>query len=267
MQFYQKVKRSVMAKNDHEKIIIYTDGSCLGNPGAGGWGALIQLDEEEVVLRGGEPETTNNRMEMTAVLQALKWLKENGKGRNVEIYSDSNLVVQSINKGWKRKKNLDIWEKIDKALTALKNIDIKWYWVKGHSDNHFNERVDKIAVEESMKQPKVAIKKKVKAESGKGYFCKKCNKNVKGQLSYMPDSEMIRVDCEKCGSYIMFAEKTSENIKNAKRRILISKKQLEKVIKIKENRGETVSENDLKKIKTWTKEEADGFIKGDQTLF
>lgn len=262
MQFYQK-----LFKNYMEKIIIYTDGSCLGNPGAGGWGALIQFNEEEIILRGGEPSSTNNRMEMKAILEALKWLKDNaGDDRLVEIYSDSNLVVQSIKEGWKRKKNLDIWEEIDKAIAGVGNIDIEWHWVKGHSDNHFNERVDRIAVEESKKQPKGGAVKVEKSRNGE-FYCKKCKKNVKGVLSFMPDSGMIRVDCEKCGSYIMFGEKTKANLKRAKKRVLISKDQLEKVLKIKEEHDESVSENDLKKIKTWTAIEADNYINEDQKLF
>lgn len=249
-----------------KKIVIYTDGSCLGNPGAGGWGALIMKDNKEIVLRGGEPDTTNNRMEMIAVVEALKWLAEYGAGRDTEIYSDSSLVVNSIKQGWKRKKNHDLWEEMDAALSRLKDIKIEWHWVKGHADNKFNERVDKIAVEESMKQPTADISVKSQ-KTGDGYYCAKCGKETKGVLSLLPDSEMIRVDCGDCGSYIMFAENNPQNMKRAKKRVLISKSQLEKVLKIKEDRGETVSENDLKKIKTWTGKEADDFIKGDQTLF
>lgn len=249
-----------------KKIVIYTDGSCLGNPGAGGWGALIMTDKEEVVLRGGEPDTTNNRMEMTAVLEALKWLVGNGVGHDAEIFSDSSLVVNSIKEGWKRKKNHDIWEEIDKARADLKNVNIKWHWVKGHADNKFNQRVDKIAVEESMKQPGSDVSVKSQ-KTAKGYYCNKCKKETEGVLSLLPDSEMIRVDCANCGSYIMFAENNPENMKRARKRILLSKKQLEEIIKIKESRGEKVGENDLKKIKIWTKEKADDFIKGDQRLF
>ncbi len=249
-----------------KKNIIYTDGSCLGNPGAGGWGALIMMNGREVVLRGGEPNTTNNRMEMTAVLEALKWLSENGDGRDTEIYSDSSLVVNSMKQGWKRKKNHDIWEKMDTVLEKLKDVRIEWHWVKGHSDNKFNQRVDKIAVEESMKQPTSDISMKSQ-KTGNGYYCNKCEKETKGVLSLLPDSKMIRVDCANCGSYIMFAENNPKNMKRARKRVLISKAQLKKVLRIKENRSETVSENDLKKIKTWTKEEADAFIKADQALF
>jgi ribonuclease HI len=253
-----------MQNLSQKKIVIYTDGSCLGNPGAGGWGTLIFVDGREVILKGGEPDTTNNRMEMVAVLNALEWLVENNGGREVEIYSDSSLVIKSVTEGWKRKKNHDLWEQFDKALDDLKDVKIEWHWVKGHANNEFNERVDKIAVEESKKQPSGV---KTVKKTGNGYYCNKCKKETKGMLSLLPDSEMIRVDCDNCGSYIMFAENTPENFKIAKKRILLTKKQLEEVVEIKGKRGETVGENDLKKIKTWTGEEAEKFIKGDQTLF
>ncbi|MFC1655992.1 ribonuclease H [Patescibacteria group bacterium] len=249
-----------------KKIVIYTDGSCLGNPGAGGWGTLIMTEGKEVVLRGGESETTNNRMEMIAVVEALKWLSENGEGQDVQIFSDSSLVINSMKEGWKRKKNLDIWEEMDKSFGNLKDVNIEWNWVKGHSDNKFNQRVDKIAVEESMKQPTADLSVKSQ-KTGNGYYCDKCEKETEGVLSLLPDSEMIRVDCANCGKYIMFAENNPENMKRARKRVLLSKAQMEKVVKIKEERGETVGENDLKKLKIWTKEEADTFIKGDQTLF
>ncbi|MFC1810881.1 ribonuclease H [Patescibacteria group bacterium] len=251
-----------------KKIVIYTDGSCLGNPGPGGYGVLIQPNGEEVILKGGEASTTNNRMEMTAVLEALKWIVQNlTKGDLAEIYSDSSLVVKSMTQGWKRKANLDIWAEIDKAMIALEGISINWHWVKGHSDDHFNERVDQIAVEESKKIEKDSEHIALPKELADGYYCQKCNEKVAGRLSYNSEADMIRVDCEKCGSYIMFAEKTKENLNKAKKRILASKAQLEKIKMIKEDQGETIGEKEMKKLKTLTREQADELINSAQTLW
>ncbi|MBA4337072.1 hypothetical protein C0416_04870 [bacterium] len=254
-------------------IVVYTDGSCLGNPGAGGWAAIINRNGEEHILKGGEPNSTNNRMEMKAVIEALRWISKNAHGENASIYSDSSLVINSIKKGWKRKTNLDLWEEFDEVMAKLKNVKLDWNWVKGHADNKMNQRVDELAVKESKKIPKSVSENasaKVLAEVkklGDGYYCKNCHKKANGLLGWMPDSEMIRVDCEHCGKYIMFGEKNKKNIDLAKKHVLVSKKQLEKIIKIKENRGDAVGENDLKDIKKWTREEAEVFISSEQTLF
>jgi ribonuclease HI len=133
-------------------IDIYTDGACRGNPGPGGWGALLMMGEHERELHGGEPQTTNNRMELTAVIRALEALKRPVKAR---IYTDSQYVRQGIlewmpnwkARGWKTAdkkpvKNQDLWV----ALDALaKTHDLEWHWVKGHSGNPGNERVDALA--------------------------------------------------------------------------------------------------------------------------
>jgi len=131
------------------KIEIYTDGSCIGNPGPGGWGTLIIIDGKEIELSGHEPDSTNNRMEMTAIIKALEWIR-NESGLNHEdlqthkmsIYSDSNLIIQTINQGWKKKANTDLWAQIDKLRAWL---DISWTWVKAHASNKNNNRVDKMA--------------------------------------------------------------------------------------------------------------------------
>jgi len=131
------------------KIEIYTDGSCIGNPGPGGWGTLIIIDGKEIELSGHEPDSTNNRMEMTAIIKALEWIR-NESGLNHEdlqthkmsIYSDSNLIIQTINQGWKKKANTDLWAQIDKLRAWL---DISWTWVKAHASNKNNNRVDKLA--------------------------------------------------------------------------------------------------------------------------
>jgi len=133
-------------------IEIFTDGACRGNPGPGGWGALLRAGPHEKELWGGEAHTTNNRMEMTAVIESLKALK---KPSAVVLTTDSQYVRKGITEwieGWKRKnwqtaarkpvKNADLWREID-ALAAKHDID--WRWVKGHSGHAENERVDDLA--------------------------------------------------------------------------------------------------------------------------
>lgn len=133
-------------------IEIYTDGACRGNPGPGGWGALLRSGPHEKELWGGERDTTNNRMEMTAVVQALSALK---RPSQVVLTTDSQYVRQGITEwivGWKRRgwktaakapvKNADLWREID-ALAARHEVD--WRWVKGHSGHTENERVDALA--------------------------------------------------------------------------------------------------------------------------
>lgn len=138
-------------------IEIYTDGSCIGNPGPGGWGVLI-LSKEKTKLSGNNPDTTNNRMEMTAIIKALEWVHENHAQKNhtqenihalkITIYSDSNLLIQTLTKGWKRKKNIDLWAQIDKLRAWL---NINWVWVKAHDTNKYNNLVDKLAQSEAKK--------------------------------------------------------------------------------------------------------------------
>lgn len=138
-----------------EKIEIYTDGSCKGNPGPGGW-AVIFLKPEATkpfaVLHGNTKQTTNNRMEMMAVIEAIRYIQNNGlQEKGITLYSDSNLVVQTINQGWKRKKNVDLWEQFD---TLNKGMNITYEWVKGHAENHWNERTDKLALSEAERSAK-----------------------------------------------------------------------------------------------------------------
>lgn len=134
-------------------IKIYTDGSCSGNPGPGGWGVLIFGNASKKILKGHDTDTTNNRMEMTAILNALKWMQKNGH-KEATIYSDSNLLIQTFLQNWKKKKNLDLWKEIDKHL---ENLNIKWEWVKAHAENKYNNEVDEVACEQTeiaMKLPK-----------------------------------------------------------------------------------------------------------------
>ncbi len=134
------------------QIEIFTDGACRGNPGPGGWGALLRSGKHEKELFGGEPDTTNNRMEMTAVIEALRALKSPSQ---VSLTTDSQYVRQGILEwmpGWKKKnwqtaarklvKNKELWQQIDEL--AAKHT-IEWHWVKGHSGHVENERVDELA--------------------------------------------------------------------------------------------------------------------------
>lgn len=133
-------------------VEIYTDGACSGNPGPGGWGVLLRYGGHEKELCGGEAETTNNRMEMMAVIQALSALK---KRATVHLHTDSKYVMDGVNQwlqGWKAKgwktaakkpvKNQDLWQQIDALLGAH---DVTFFWVKGHAGHPENERADSLA--------------------------------------------------------------------------------------------------------------------------
>lgn len=142
-----------------KKVILYTDGACSGNPGPGGYGAILIYNGIEKEVSGGEPNTTNNKMEMMAVIRGLEMLKEPCE---VSVYSDSAYVVNSIEKGWinswkkngwkkadkKEVKNVDLWERLLKQLEIHKVTFLK---VKGHSTDELNNRCDRIAVREREK--------------------------------------------------------------------------------------------------------------------
>jgi len=134
------------------KVVIYTDGACRGNPGPGGWGAVLGFQQQRKTLKGYDPETTNNRMELTAVIEALRALKRPCK---IEVNTDSKYVMQGINEwmlnwksnGWKTAakkpvKNVDLWQQLD---DAAERHDIDWRWVKGHSGVEGNELADQLA--------------------------------------------------------------------------------------------------------------------------
>jgi len=136
-----------------DPIRIYTDGACRGNPGPGGWGAVLMHGGKVKKLHGGEQETTNNRMELTAVIKALECIK--GNKWPLEITSDSKYVLQGITEwieGWKRKgwrsaskkpvMNIDLWQRLDQLVQPF---DITWHWVKGHSGHPENEMADQLA--------------------------------------------------------------------------------------------------------------------------
>ena len=137
-------------------VTLYTDGACSGNPGPGGWGCILEWNGHERELSGGEQSTTNNRMELTAVIRGLSALKEPCA---VELYSDSKYVIDALEKGWawgwkkrgwiksdkKPALNPDLW---DQLLTLVSQHQVTYHWVKGHADNPKNTRCDELAVGE-----------------------------------------------------------------------------------------------------------------------
>ncbi|MBE6914144.1 MAG: ribonuclease HI [Ruminococcaceae bacterium] len=138
-----------------KQVTIYTDGACSGNPGPGGWGAILKYRDIERELSGGEAQTTNNRMELLGVISALQALKE---PCIVELWSDSKYVIDALSKGWAqgwRKKgwiksdkkpalNVDLWEIL---LPLTEKHEMHYHWVKGHADNPYNNRCDALAVQ------------------------------------------------------------------------------------------------------------------------
>ena len=140
-------------------VTIYTDGACSGNPGPGGWGAILEYNGQEKEISGGEANTTNNRMELTAVISALQILNQ---PCIVELYSDSKYVIDALEKGWvfgwkkrgwvkgdkKPALNADLWERL---LEQIDRHEMRYHWVKGHAENPKNNRCDQLAVAESQK--------------------------------------------------------------------------------------------------------------------
>lgn len=140
-----------------KKVSIYTDGACSGNPGPGGWGAVLRYGFAEKELSGGAYETTNNRMELTAVISALSALKEPCE---VELYSDSKYIIDAVTLGWAKKWKANGWKKAnrepalnsdlwDKLLTLINKHSVTFHWVKGHAGHPENERCDALAVAQS----------------------------------------------------------------------------------------------------------------------
>ena len=151
--------------SDQAPVVIYTDGACSGNPGPGGWGAILISGENRKEIAGGELATTNNRMELMAAIQALEALKKPCK---VELHTDSTYVMKGISEwihAWKRRgwktadnkpvKNDDLWRRLDEARARH---DVHWRWVKGHAGHELNERADELA--------RQGLKDTVDAEAG-----------------------------------------------------------------------------------------------------
>ncbi len=140
-----------------KQVSIYTDGACSGNPGPGGWGAILIYNGVEKVISGGEAMTTNNRMELTGAIRALGLLKEPCA---VTLRSDSQYLTRAVNEGWLRKwkaadftkkgglKNAELWRELDALLQVH---DVTFIWVKGHAENEYNNRCDALAVAEREK--------------------------------------------------------------------------------------------------------------------
>ena len=137
-----------------DRVTIYTDGACRGNPGPGGWGVVLKSGEHEKHLKGAEQETTNNRMELVAAIEGLRALK---RGCQVELYTDSQYLRRGVLEwmdDWKRRdwktaskkpvKNRDLWEELD---LQLRRHDVAWHWIKGHSGDPGNEQADALANE------------------------------------------------------------------------------------------------------------------------
>lgn len=142
-----------------KQVTIYTDGACSGNPGPGGWGAILKYKEIERELSGGEAATTNNRMELTAVIRALEALRESCA---VDLWSDSKYVIDALEKGWARSWRARGWVKSDKKpalnpdlwgalLELTERHEMRYHWVKGHAENPYNNRCDALAVQEREK--------------------------------------------------------------------------------------------------------------------
>ena len=140
-------------------VTLYTDGACSGNPGPGGWGAILEFNGVRKELSGGEEKTTNNRMELTAVIEGLRALKEPCR---VELYSDSKYVIDALEKGWAQGWQKRGWVKSDKSpalnpdlwetlLALCKQHSVTCHWIKGHAQNEKNNRCDELAVAESRK--------------------------------------------------------------------------------------------------------------------
>jgi len=142
-----------------KEVTIYTDGACSGNPGPGGWAAVLIHGDTKKEISGGERDTTNNRMELTAVISSLEALKN---PCHIKLYSDSQYICEAINKGWARSwkakgwkrsdkspaKNPDLWERL---LALIDSHEVEFIWVRGHADNEYNNRCDVLAVAETKK--------------------------------------------------------------------------------------------------------------------
>ena len=151
--------RRLLKRRTMKTVTIYTDGACSGNPGPGGWGAILMYGPHKRELSGGEANTTNNRMELTAVIEALSLLKE---PCIVDLWSDSKYVIDGLEKGWAKGWKARGWKKADKKpalnpdlwdrLLALTEVhSLRYHWVKGHAENAYNNRCDQLAVAESQK--------------------------------------------------------------------------------------------------------------------
>ena len=142
MNYPPKIVIFVQMQTQRPPIFLYTDGASSGNPGPGGYGVVLECGGSSKELSGGFALTTNNRMELLAViagLEAIRW-----EGATVEVFSDSTYVVNTITKNWKRKKNQDLWARYDRASEGF---NLNFHWIKGHAGHPQNERCDRLAVQ------------------------------------------------------------------------------------------------------------------------
>lgn len=143
-------------------FIVCTDGSCSGNPGPGGWCAIVKSNQSEQIVSGNEPMTTNQRMEMAAVIGGLQIVPPDN---SLIVISDSKYVISTMSNGWKRRANIDLWNELDAVVKKFKNIE--WIWVRGHDGHPDNERANIIAQQETQK-----------AKIGRQYETNKVHRNT-----------------------------------------------------------------------------------------
>lgn len=282
-------------------VSIYTDGSSLGNPGPGGWAFICDKHEES----GHEAHTTNNRMEIIAAMKALEYVQKKHITGTIGIYTDSNLVLSTMTKGWKRKTNHDLWDRLD-ALAAKQPL--QWHKVPAHKDNVLNNRVDELARSAAMKiagmdspimaqdmptnpHPHASSAPTATAQSSRTatainnhpisetaylesphYLCPTCRKQTAGLLGINKEGTHIRVDCPTCRTFIKFAPHTAATVRIAKKRVLLSPDEITAYGKkltgkhaIKNTLGKSISKPELK---GYTKKEIDALIQSSHnTLF
>lgn len=148
----------IMESKQRKDITIYTDGSCLGNPGPGGWGAVLIYGKHKKEISGTIKNTTNNRAEMTAVIEAIKTVKQPCR---IKIFTDSSYICNTIQKDWRKNKNTDLWNEIDVVRCNGKH-EIIYTWVKGHDGNKYNEKANDLAQIEASRMSIILANERVK---------------------------------------------------------------------------------------------------------
>ena len=196
------------------RTIVYADGSCLGNPGPGGWGCIIiGTDGSERELSGGSPKTTNNRMEITAAIEALRALPT---AIHVVIRTDSQYLVNTMTKGWRRKENTDLWQELDAEVAKRR---VEWEWVRGHAGDPRNERADQLARDAASGKPAGArsLRQSLLPESGPAttrVVSKAATAELEAEAArrlrpLLRDGEQI-LRCESCGAEFVASTDGSE---------------------------------------------------------
>lgn len=225
-------------------LTIYTDGSSLGNPGPGGW-AFLHEDGHEA---GNAPYTTNNRMELTAVIKALEFAKKSHHNAHIRICTDSNLIVNTVTKHWKTKQNTDLW---DQLFTLLDELDVIFIKVEAHKHDVLNNQVDELARGAARKIEKQQVAEAHESDPNT-ITCSKCGYSGIGLYGWMDDQSLIRVDCPKCRSFIAFAPHTKENLGLGRKRPLLTAHEVNSFYEKLKHAQKSISK---KVLKTYTKEE------------